>query len=329
MKKLLILALTIACHNQVTAQQEDTLYYFMNADSSLSGVKNSAGKVIIPAWYHEYFDNDTTVVKGPVIVLTRIDWNGKHTSQSAGDAYDRQGNLLYHPMFYDNGADFFNEGLTRCIADGKVGFADEQGKIVIPPQWDWVSPFEYGYAAVCNGCYWDRSRDEEHPPLMMRPGANTFYIDRNGARVPLQPATSHPKDQKLPGGYLPYPFHYSPFEQELVDSFNRSEVVSKIAFMNYYPARAGKGQWLQFEIISRPTSSLPFYKLMAYDWNDGYGSREDMIFLVDPKGEWFHFDAHTPYASWLKNNLEACRLYFKAHPDAPNKFDTSLFTDHQ
>jgi len=52
----------------------------------------------------------------------------------------------------DNGADFFCDGLVRFSKDGKWGFADESGLVVVPPIYDGAMPFEKGIARVCKGC---------------------------------------------------------------------------------------------------------------------------------------------------------------------------------
>ena len=54
--------------------------------------------------------------------------------------------------YFDNGADYFVEGLTRTISKGKYGFMDEKLNVVIKPVYDFVFPFEKGLAVVCNGC---------------------------------------------------------------------------------------------------------------------------------------------------------------------------------
>ena len=51
-----------------------------------------------------------------------------------------------------NWADEFFEGLVRTVVNGKYGFADRHGNIIIATKYDWVSPFTHGYAAVCMGC---------------------------------------------------------------------------------------------------------------------------------------------------------------------------------
>jgi hypothetical protein len=53
---------------------------------------------------------------------------------------------------FDNGADFFVEGLTRTILRGKYGFMDKKLNVIIKPMYDFVFPFKKGLAVVCNGC---------------------------------------------------------------------------------------------------------------------------------------------------------------------------------
>ncbi len=53
---------------------------------------------------------------------------------------------------FDNGADYFSEGLARTPQGGKLGFIDESLRVVIPPSWDFAFPFENGTAVVCEGC---------------------------------------------------------------------------------------------------------------------------------------------------------------------------------
>jgi WG containing repeat len=55
-------------------------------------------------------------------------------------------------LAFDNGADGFVEGLARTLRDGKVGFIDEELRVVIPPSWDFAFPFANGTAVVCDGC---------------------------------------------------------------------------------------------------------------------------------------------------------------------------------
>ena len=52
----------------------------------------------------------------------------------------------------DNGTDSFHDGLVRVVRNGKYGFANRRGHVVIPPIYDGVMNFEKGRAEVCKGC---------------------------------------------------------------------------------------------------------------------------------------------------------------------------------
>ncbi|QEI06449.1 WG repeat-containing protein [Pigmentiphaga aceris] len=73
---------------------------------------------------------------------------------------DRQGRFLLRPMIYDNGPDYFVEGLSRFIQDGKTGFFDEAGQVVIPATYDFAYPFKDGVAEVGQRC--TTTRQHEH-----------------------------------------------------------------------------------------------------------------------------------------------------------------------
>jgi len=55
-------------------------------------------------------------------------------------------------IFFDNGADYFVEGMARTMANGKIGYIDDKLDVVIRPQYDFAFPFNNGVAIVCNAC---------------------------------------------------------------------------------------------------------------------------------------------------------------------------------
>ena len=325
----LLFFITYQCHAQ-------TLHYFINPADSLWGVKESTGKKIIPAKYDVsplYLEQKKPITDS--IIIFPVWGRGRHdfTSWSWGDAYDRKGNFLYHPMTFDNWADFFSEGFSRCVENGKAGFVNIKGVMAIKPQWDWVSPFNYGYAAICNDCYWDTGKDKEHPPLAFRDKWFPQYINFKGEIVTPADKPSSGKDQLLENGkYLPYPFSYNYYEQQLVDSINKLEVLSKIQFMNYYPEQVtGKEAKLQFEITGRPLNGWPYYTLQGYSYSKSYGfmGEDKMEFLVHIDGTMYNYysfsNITTPYMEWLNEKLQECKEFFNNHPDAPNKFDVDKY----
>lgn len=66
---------------------------------------------------------------------------------------NRVGKIVVRPQFNDVGR--FSEKLARFeISDGKWGFIDQQGKVVIKPGYDWALDFSEGLAAVQVGEKW-------------------------------------------------------------------------------------------------------------------------------------------------------------------------------
>ncbi|NJO90703.1 MAG: WG repeat-containing protein [Chloroflexia bacterium] len=83
-------------------------------------------------------------------------------------AIDKGENVLFEVFRYDNGPDYFSEGLLRIVKNGKIGYANEQGKIVIEPQYDCAWPFANGKASVSNSCKVEK--DGEHEIGQVKPG---------------------------------------------------------------------------------------------------------------------------------------------------------------
>lgn len=81
---------------------------------------------------------------------------------------------------YDNGPDYFSEGLVRARRDGKIGYYDERLEPVVAPRYDWGWPFEGGLALVCSGCEEYRPPGDEHT---QRVGGSWAVIDTQGNEV--------------------------------------------------------------------------------------------------------------------------------------------------
>ena len=67
-------------------------------------------------------------------------------------AFDRKRNALFEVFPFDNGPDYPSEGVFRILENGKIGYADEMGNVVIKPQFEAALPFSDGMAAFCLGC---------------------------------------------------------------------------------------------------------------------------------------------------------------------------------
>ena len=95
---------------------------------------------------------------------------------------DMGGDPVIRPYVFDNGPDYFREGLARFTANEKFGFFDEAGQVVVEPQFDFALPFSEGLSAICMGCI-HRSEGEH----TYREGGTWGYIDMTGREViPLQ-----------------------------------------------------------------------------------------------------------------------------------------------
>ena len=81
---------------------------------------------------------------------------------------------------YDNGPDYFSEGLARTVRSGKIGFIDKSLSVVIPPSWDFAFPFTEGRAVVCQLCQARPIADGEHSEMI---GGSWGYINHVGAVV--------------------------------------------------------------------------------------------------------------------------------------------------
>jgi hypothetical protein len=64
-------------------------------------------------------------------------------------------------VFNDNGCDYFEEGLARGYENGKMIYMDKNLNVVLRPDFEWLSPFDYDHAIVCNGPF-ETIQDGEH-----------------------------------------------------------------------------------------------------------------------------------------------------------------------
>lgn len=84
---------------------------------------------------------------------------------------------LLQVITFDNGADYFSEGLTRSQVHGKVAYFDAKFREVILPRYDWGWPFETGRALVCIGCITSKPDDDGHYSV---DGGRWGFIDKSG-----------------------------------------------------------------------------------------------------------------------------------------------------
>lgn len=107
-----------------------------------SGYLNSEGDTIIPTGKYAYCYTDTIRTVGMVM------------EKGAGKilGIDKNGTELFEVFNYDNGPDYVASGLFRIVKNGKIGYADSDGKIIVEPDFDCAYPFEGDFAKVSNNC---------------------------------------------------------------------------------------------------------------------------------------------------------------------------------
>jgi hypothetical protein len=156
---LLVSLFILNCGKQV--KESPTSYSIFN-QGTLYGYKNSKGKVVIKPEY--------------MTAKPFINQVGYVADRQKWMAIDSKGKILFIPLAVgeDNMPDPFQDGLARFVKDGKIGFYDSTGKIVIPAQFTYAKPFKNGQAHVCNDCKKEVKKNQEEYV------GKYFYIDKTG-----------------------------------------------------------------------------------------------------------------------------------------------------
>lgn len=304
------------------SQEKEVLRYFKTKES-LVGVKNQKGEIIIPAQFKIFSDlKEGEVVEGETILFDGNKTGGNQEKNAWGYVYDRKGDFLYQPFMYDNGPDYFVEGLRRFVKNGKIGFADRNGKVIIEPKHDFVDYFNYGYASFCDGCDWEKT-DDEHKSIV---GGKWGMMNARGETVP--PITKYSeKDVKIVGKYYPYPFQYNEKEKNILRFFDQqNKLLADLYYVNVYNKIPEKEKKLYFEIVERPKENFPYYQVNTYDYTKhDLGMLYRFKFLVseDAKNVYTiksYNEQKVPFEEWLRNEIKEAEQYQKEHPDNPNKF---------
>lgn len=144
-----LIVFSLACKGETVAQtpvpaeqwQSDpaSLQPFEDPASGRFGYRSSEGATVIEATYRFAMPFN----RGGIAAVAAED----------GWIYiNRAGEELLRPFVYDNGPDYPSEGLARFEDEGRIGFHDAAGRIIIPARWDFAEPFSEGRASVCMGC---------------------------------------------------------------------------------------------------------------------------------------------------------------------------------
>jgi hypothetical protein len=159
---------TIAQEPLIAVADEEYLQY-----GSRVAYLNTKGDTIIPFDKYAYLGTDTLTHYANVIEFP------KDSSYGRWIAIDRNQNSLYDIVSFDNGPDYFHEGLVRAKRNGKMGFADKFGQIAIPCEYDFAWWFENGKAKVTFNAREIRDKYDDHTRIE---SDEWFYIDKNGKK---------------------------------------------------------------------------------------------------------------------------------------------------
>ncbi len=147
---LLFFLFLIGCQQK---KNESGLYRFHDPKTDYYGFMDANGKTIIPAQYMGVDNGIAGDQEKPKIYFVKrpYEFVSKNNKKFA---IDKQGNKLFRMYWFDNGPDYFEEGLARFIDlnNPKVGFINKEGKILINADYDWATPFKNQQALVCNEC---------------------------------------------------------------------------------------------------------------------------------------------------------------------------------
>lgn len=116
------------------------------------------------AWTKRPNDSDALITKEVAMTASYNKDNLSHLYSEYGLFYFQKFGMARRTINYDNGPDYFQEGLARTSWEGKIGFFNKQLKIVIPPSFDFAFPFQSGFSLVCNGCR--KEVDGEHKKVV-------------------------------------------------------------------------------------------------------------------------------------------------------------------
>lgn len=267
MRNIIFFAVFFIYTNSIFAQ--DTLYYFYaDKDSTMVGVKNHKGKVIIlPIKTLVYYNTSTPIEQETIdFEASKAPFEGVKDSpvMPVGSVYNRKGEYLYSAQFFDNGMDYWREGLRRYAENNKIGFVNRSGEKILPAQWDFASPFHYGYASVFEGNL-SRLYDESGEHWSISGDTVQYLINPKGERVDGYAEAKHPKDYFYNNKYYPYPFEYSEFEKEILSKFEKDIIgISFLFDSNRYKYVYSP---VQLEIIGRPNNFTNYYVITVFDSN--------------------------------------------------------------
>jgi len=170
MRKTIFLAAIATLFACNASEKSDYLvkYGGSELEGTAPGYKNSKGEIVVEEAKYGYCFTDTITKMGIV-----------RTHEASYLGIDVKGNILFEIYPFDNGPDYEQEGLFRIQKDGKIGYANMDGEIIIQPQFACAFPFEDGKAKVALAC--EEVFDEDEYTTVH--SDEWFYINTKGDKV--------------------------------------------------------------------------------------------------------------------------------------------------
>lgn len=206
--------------------------------------------------------NCTSVISKAALCII-IGWSLFVSACSPSDKY-----AVYQ---YDNGDDYFSEGLQRIVdKDGKIGFRDSIGKIVIPPRYTFAFPFNEGYAKVTDTGHREAvdNRGEYHQWI----SDSWYYIDRTG--------TKHPELIKI-DGQIKSSVDGSPLQDAIVTN-NRTGKSSRSDALGRFSVLCETGDSLNISYVGFISQTIQVNPADSTEWKISmreYGSIIELMLM--------------------------------------------------
>ena len=248
--------------------QTNRLFLTKENDSTLS-VRDIYNQIIIQPYHFIGHIPDKKIELSTDILLI-------NKSPADYELYDRTGNFLYKAAIFDFMAEF-QEGHIPIISNDKRGLANKEGKLIIPAEYDWMGFLTNGIVEACKECYFDRTKDPEHPPLI---NGTWYLLNKHGEILDIQ---NYGKPLK---NITKYPHKYTESELEILSGIEKfSTQIAKKYNLNTNE--------IKFELVYNPTPYDPFYRIKLYNksstnWNTSFDSEAQYNFFFDPKTKLYY-----------------------------------------
>lgn len=169
MKNILCLFILIIIGSCNSKQDNYLVRFYLGDPHELGtpfGYLNEKGDTIIPAntYYHSYTDTIRDI--GMVFKDGKI------------FAINKTNTKLFEVFRLDYEPDEVQNGLFRIVENGKIGYADTLGNIIIKPRFKCAFPFNGERAKVSDSC--TTIKDSEHSVWKSE---HWYYISKQGKRV--------------------------------------------------------------------------------------------------------------------------------------------------